>query len=147
MLKCCVSDFLFETLVSIQEFIGRALRNITFRVSNSSFRRISGLVLRRSAAAEKVRGNGKGQRQRKKSAGIRHVVCWGTSRYVEGLSSYARQFLGQALKPDVECLFDLRPRYPEKLFQKGDLANRRGALHVSRGGVNSQKWQKLLKKA
>jgi len=52
---------------------------------------------------------------RQELAGLRHDYAEGQRRYVESLSAYARQFLGQMDKPDVDsieaCPRDLdRPR-------------------------------------
>ena len=42
--------------------------------------------------------------------GLRHHLCRGQRRYVESLSSYARMFLGQMEKPDVDYIDGL-PRH------------------------------------
>lgn len=40
------------------------------------------------------------------------IFAEGQRRYVESLSSYARQFLGGFEKPDVETIEGLSPRFP-----------------------------------
>lgn len=40
------------------------------------------------------------------------IFAEGQRRYVESLSSYARQFLGQMEKPDVESIEGLSPPFP-----------------------------------
>ena len=42
-------------------------------------------------------------------AGFRHHLCGGQRRYVESLSAYARQFLEQMEKPDVDLIEGLSP--------------------------------------
>ena len=49
------------------------------------------------------------QRLGQKLACLRHLYAEGQRRYVESLSSYARQFLGQLQKPDVDYLAGLSP--------------------------------------
>ena len=47
--------------------------------------------------------------QRQVLPGLRHHLCRGQRRYVESLSSYARMFLGQMEKPDVDYIVGLSP--------------------------------------
>ena len=48
----------------------------------------------------------------KSSLAFDTIYAEGQRRYVESLSSYARQFLGQMDKPDVESIDGLSPPYP-----------------------------------
>ena len=45
----------------------------------------------------------------KSSLAFGTIFAEGQRRYIESLSSYARQFLGQAQKPDVESIDGLSP--------------------------------------
>lgn len=47
----------------------------------------------------------------KSSLAFDTIYAEGQRRYVESLSSYARQFLGQMEKPDVDQIDGLSPRY------------------------------------
>ncbi len=48
----------------------------------------------------------------KSSLAFDTIYAEGQRRYMESLSSYARQFLGQMEKPDVESIEGLRRRFP-----------------------------------
>jgi excinuclease ABC subunit A len=48
----------------------------------------------------------------KSSLAFDTIYAEGQRRYVESLSSYARQFLGQMEKPDVDYIEGSRRRYP-----------------------------------
>ena len=48
----------------------------------------------------------------KSSLAFDTIYAEGQRRYMESLSSYARQFLGQMEKPDVERSKDFRRRFP-----------------------------------
>ena len=48
----------------------------------------------------------------KSSLAFDTIYAEGQRRYVESLSSYARQFLGQMEKPNVEYIEGLSPRFP-----------------------------------
>ena len=48
----------------------------------------------------------------KSSLAFDTIYAEGQRRYMESLSSYARQFLGQMEKPDVESIEGLSPRFP-----------------------------------
>lgn len=47
----------------------------------------------------------------KSSLAFDTIYADGQRRYVESLSSYARQFLGQMEKPDVDEILGLSPQY------------------------------------
>ena len=60
----------------------------------------------------------------KSSLAFDTIYADGQRRYVESLSSYARMFLGQMEKPDVDSIGGLSSRYlhrPENHFQKSSL--------------------------
>ena len=46
------------------------------------------------------------------------IYAEGQRRYVESLSSYARMFLGQMEKPDVDYIDGLRPPFPSTRKQR-----------------------------
>ena len=48
----------------------------------------------------------------KSSLAFDTIYAEGQRRYMESLSSYARQFLGQMEKPDVESIEGLSPAFP-----------------------------------
>ncbi len=48
----------------------------------------------------------------KSSLAFDTIFAEGQRRYVESLSSYARQFLGQMDKPDVDSIDGLSPAFP-----------------------------------
>ena len=48
-------------------------------------------------------------RFRQELPGLRYIYAEGQRRYMESLSSYARQFLGQMEKPNVESIEGLPP--------------------------------------
>ena len=61
----------------------------------------------------------------KSSLAFDTIYAEGQRRYMESLSSYARQFLGQMEKPDGRVLKDFRLRFPST-------RSRRTAIHVLR---------------
>ena len=63
----------------------------------------------------------------KSSLAFDTIYAEGQRRYVESLSSYARMFLGQMDKPDVDLVKDYRQLFP--LTKK-----QRTAIHVLRWG-------------
>ena len=68
------------------------LKNITVRIPRDQLTVITGLS-----------GSGK------RSLAFETIFAEGQRRYVESLSSYARQFLGQMDKPDVDSIDGLSP--------------------------------------
>src|ERR1700737_3578919 len=62
----------------------------------------------------------------KSSLAFDTIYAEGQRRYVESLSSYARQFLGQMDKPDVEYISGLSP--PISIDQKGASHNPRSTV-------------------
>src|SRR5437588_3313595 len=62
----------------------------------------------------------------KSSLAFDTIYAEGQRRYVESLSSYARQFLGQMDKPDVEYISGLSPAI--SIDQKGASHNPRSAV-------------------
>ncbi len=71
------------------------LKNITVEIPRDKFVVITGLS-----------GSGKS------SLAFDTIFAEGQRRYVESLSAYARQFLGQMNKPDVDSIEGLSPQYP-----------------------------------
>ncbi len=59
----------------------------------------------------------------KSSLAFDTIFAEGQRRYVESLSAYARQFLGQMDKPDVDFIEGLSPGYQS-------IKNQRTAIHV-----------------
>ena len=51
----------------------------------------------------------------KSSLAFDTIYAEGQRRYVESLSSYARQFLGQMEKPDVDSIEGLSPALPHNI--------------------------------
>src|SRR3954454_18229004 len=62
----------------------------------------------------------------KSSLAFDTIYAEGQRRYVESLSSYARQFLGQMDKPDVDFIGGLSP--PISIDQKGPSHNPRSTV-------------------
>ena len=54
----------------------------------------------------------------KSSLAFDTIYAEGQRRYVESLSSYARQFLGQMDKPDVDAIDGLSPAIPKTVPKK-----------------------------
>ena len=71
------------------------LKNITVEIPRDKFVVITGLS-----------GSGKS------SLAFDTIFAEGQRRYVESLSAYARQFLGQMDKPDVDYIEGSRQRFP-----------------------------------
>ncbi|GMA57850.1 hypothetical protein GCM10025858_23530 [Alicyclobacillus sacchari] len=71
------------------------LKNIDVKIPRDKFVVITGLS-----------GSGKS------SLAFDTIYAEGQRRYVESLSAYARQFLGQMDKPDVDGIDGLSPRFP-----------------------------------
>lgn len=68
----------------------------------------------------------------KSSLAFDTIYAEGQRRYMESLSSYARQFLGQMEKPDVDSIEDCHRRFPLT-------RSRPTAIHVPQSGL-SQKY-------
>ena len=64
----------------------------------------------------------------KSSLAFDTIYAEGQRRYMESLSSYARQFLGQMEKPDVESIEGLPPAI--SIDQKSTNRNQIGRAHV-----------------
>ena len=71
------------------------LKNINVEIPRNTFTVITGLS-----------GSGKS------SLAFDTIYAEGQRRYVESLSAYARQFLDQLEKPDVDSVEGLSPRFP-----------------------------------
>ena len=85
------------------------LKNITVEIPRDKFTVITGLS-----------GSGKS------SLAFDTIFAEGQRRYVESLSSYARQFLGQMDKPDVDVIEGLSPAV--SIDQKGTSRNPRSTV-------------------
>ncbi|NQS91733.1 MAG: excinuclease ABC subunit UvrA, partial [Chloroflexi bacterium] len=85
------------------------LKNITVEIPRDKFVVITGLS-----------GSGKS------SLAFDTIFAEGQRRYVESLSSYARQFLGQMDKPDVEYIEGLSPAV--SIDQRGTSQNPRSTV-------------------
>ena len=88
---------------------GNNLKNITVEIPRDKFTVITGLS-----------GSGKS------SLAFDTIFAEGQRRYVESLSSYARQFLGQMDKPDVDVIEGLSPAV--SIDQKGTSRNPRSTV-------------------
>ncbi|MBQ6505538.1 MAG: excinuclease ABC subunit UvrA [Flexilinea sp.] len=88
---------------------GNNLKNITVEIPRDKFTVITGLS-----------GSGKS------SLAFDTIFAEGQRRYVESLSSYARQFLGQMDKPDVDVIEGLSPAV--SIDQKGASRNPRSTV-------------------
>ena len=88
---------------------GNNLKNITVEIPRDKFVVITGLS-----------GSGKS------SLAFDTIFAEGQRRYVESLSSYARQFLGQMDKPDVDVIEGLSPAV--SIDQKGTSRNPRSTV-------------------
>ena len=88
---------------------GNNLKNITVEIPRDKFTVITGLS-----------GSGKS------SLAFDTIFAEGQRRYVESLSSYARQFLGQIDKPDVDVIEGLSPAV--SIDQKGTSRNPRSTV-------------------
>ncbi|MBR6091139.1 MAG: excinuclease ABC subunit UvrA [Anaerolineaceae bacterium] len=88
---------------------GNNLKNITVEIPRDKFTVITGLS-----------GSGKS------SLAFDTIFAEGQRRYVESLSSYARQFLGQMDKPDVDIIEGLSPAV--SIDQKGTSRNPRSTV-------------------
>ncbi len=88
---------------------GNNLKNITVEIPRDKFTVITGLS-----------GSGKS------SLAFDTIFAEGQRRYVESLSSYARQFLGQMDKPDVDLIEGLSPAV--SIDQKGTSRNPRSTV-------------------
>ena len=64
----------------------------------------------------------------KSSLAFDTLYAEGQRRYVESLSAYARQFLGQMEKPDVDFIEGLSPRSPSIRKDRRATRGRRSAL-------------------
>ena len=98
-----------ENVLRVVGARGNNLKNITVEIPRDKFIVITGLS-----------GSGKS------SLAFDTIFAEGQRRYVESLSSYARQFLGQMDKPDVDVIEGLSPAV--SIDQKGTSRNPRSTV-------------------
>ena len=81
----------------------------------------------------------------KSSLAFDTIYAEGQRRYMESLSSYARQFLGQMEKPDVESIEGLSPAISidQKSMIISDCSMRESGFHIVRNAekrLKSRRW-------